>query len=121
MTEKRCNLEGKLKGERLNGSITMGSNLLDLYRALRKEHHTAKRKDVVLQRAVCMVGNLYDESKPRIVPRQIHTVKELYSFTEEEILSFRGYCKKTWLKLNEWLPEYGLPQVKLPEEYTGGK
>lgn len=111
-------MERKIQGEDPNSSITMKSNLMDLYQALRKEHHSAKRKDVVLLRAYCMLGNLHDERKPRIVPRQIHTVDGLYSFTEEEILSFIGYGKKTWLKLNEWLPKYGLPPLKLPQEYT---
>ena len=118
MTKNKDTLEGRLQKGEPNSSITMETNLMELYQALRKEHHSAKRKDVVLHRAVCMLCNLYDEAKPRIVPRQVHTVEGLYSFTEEEILSFIGYGRKTWLKLNEWLPKYGLPPLKLPQEYT---
>ena len=117
MAGKKNMLEGKLQRGDANNNITMGTNLMELCRALRNEHRTAKRKEMVLQRTVCMLYNLYDETKPRIVPRQVHIVGGLYSFTEEEIRSFRYYGRKTWVKLNEWLPKYGLPPLKLPQEY----
>lgn len=120
MAKNKDTLEGKLQRVGLNSSITMETNLRELAWILRDRHRSAKRKDVVLNRAVCMLGRLYDENESAgLVSRQIHTVGELYSFTDREFLyGFRGYGRKTWLKLNEWLPKYGLPPVKLPQEYT---
>lgn len=50
--------------------------------------------------------------------KPVDTIRELYSFVEQEDLpSFSYYGKKTWLKLSECLVEYGLPPLKLPQEW----
>ena len=121
MVGKKNTLEKKLQAEKFHDNISIETNLMDFARILRSKHQSAKRKDVVLQRVVCMVGYLYDETYPTIVPRQIHTVGELYSFTENEILRFRGYGRKTWIKLNELLTKYRLPSLKLPQGYKTGQ
>ncbi|MCK5616958.1 hypothetical protein KAR91_84630 [Candidatus Pacearchaeota archaeon] len=110
---------GITQGEKLDGKISMETNLGDFGEILRRQHQIAKGGDVALHRAVCMLGRLYDENESAgLVSRQIHTVGELYSFTEDELLKFSHYRKKTWLKLNEWMTKYKLPDLKLPQEYT---
>ena len=117
MEKNKNTLEKKLQGEKPDSKLSMETNLEDFIRLLRGMHRSAKRKEVALHRVICMVSYLYDETDSTIVPRQIHTVGEFYSFTEKEILGFRGYGRKTWIKLNEWLTKYRLPSLKLPQEY----
>ena len=102
-------------------TIGLESNLSELYKLIRDGRETGKikRRGVSL-RTMCMLGYLNRRGpESRLVPRQIDTVGELYSFTREEFLyGFRGYKKKTWLKLNEILEDNGLPSLNLPQEYT---
>lgn len=77
------------------------------------------KKEMASSLVLGLLGYLYDENEIKMyVPRKIHTVGELYSLTENEILRFKGYKKKTWLKLNDLLLCYGLSSLKLPQEYT---
>ncbi len=83
-----------------------------------RRHGTIK-KEMASSLVLGLLGHLYGGNKIEMhVPRKIHTVGELYSLTENEILRFKGYKKKTWLKLNDILLCYGLSSLTLPQEYT---
>lgn len=101
--------------------IGLGSDLRELYRLIDNGRRTGKikRRGASL-RTMCMIGRLRsDSASNQFVPRKIDTIGELYSFSEKEMLyGFRGYKRKTWLKLNEILGECGLPSLNLPQEYT---
>lgn len=103
--------------------IKKETDLGELCNLIRHDRRTGKiKKDVVSNRALCMLGRLYYKNEPAdLVPRQIHTIGELYSFTEKEILRCRGYKKKTWAKLSELLIGYGLPSLKPSQDYTIGR
>lgn len=118
MFGKKNTLEKKLQVDGPGISVDKKTDLREFTRIVSKRYHSEIKGDLVALRTVCMLGYLYDRTHPTIVPRQIHTVGELYSFTEKEILGFRGYGRKTWLKLNEILTKYRLPPLKLPREYT---
>lgn len=99
----------------------METDLEELANILRKARKSGKiKKEVASQLVLAMVSQLYDGNNIEMknIPRKIHTVKDLYTFTEKEILNKFRYGKKTWLKLNKILIEYGLPSLKLPQVYT---
>ena len=104
--------------------IRMNTDLEEFGKLL-SEARTARKmpRDMASCRLGGMLYRLYDgRVEKKFVPRQIHTVGELYSFTEDEMLSgFSGYGKKTWLKLNDLLMDSCLPSLKLPQEYTSGR
>ena len=99
--------------------IGLNSDLEELSKLIATDRKTGKiKKDVSSHLAVCMLGYLQRDQLNTHIPRTIKKVKDLYSFTNEEILKGFSYKKKTWLRLNEILEGYGLPKLNLPKEYT---
>lgn len=100
-------------------NVTMKSNLGYFVKILRKDYKVAKKKEYALLLTCCMLGRMYDGNNPgRFISRQIHTVGELYSYTEREMLyGFRGFGKQSLMKLSEHLIKYELPPLKLPQKW----
>lgn len=119
MAENKDTLERKLQRGGLNSSIAMETNLRDFGRILWQDYRTAKKKEYAQHLAYCMISRMYDENDSSgFVARQIHSVGELYSYTEKELLyGFRGFGKKSLMKLSDSLVKYGLPPIKLPQEW----
>jgi len=108
-------------GQKKNLEIGIDTKLIELRGLIHKGRRIGKiEKSISSALVLGMLGHLDDENeKMWYIPRQIHTVGELYSFTEDEILyEFSRYKKKTWRKLNEILVNIGLSPLKLPREYT---
>jgi len=107
-----------MKNQNEAPEIRLESDLSELLKLIMIGWRTGKiKKDVALSRVVVMIGYLSND-KHLYVPKKINTIGELYTFSEDEILhKFRNYKIKTWLKLNEILERYGLPNLNLPQEY----
>ncbi|GEM_PF-4739505 len=106
-----------------NLEVRLDTDLREFARTImRGRRNGTVKKEVSSSRVVAMLGYLYDGNDTLLyVTRKIHTVGELYSFGEEEIRRFKGYKKKTWRKLSEILTIYGLPPLKLPQEYISDR
>lgn len=116
-------MERKLHADNESKSkVSMETNLRDFAGILQQDRRAGKKKGMAFHLARCMVGYLYLGNLPgteyaKLKP--VHNVGELYSFAEREKLqSFGHYGRKTWTKLSECLVEYGLPPLKLPQEWS---
>jgi hypothetical protein len=121
MADKKSGLEGKLNAS--EPKVTMETNLREFSRIMWQDYKTSKNKtkEQGLRRAYSMLGYLYRGELPYGLSCRrgpIHTVGELYSFTEKDLLGLSCYQGKTWKSLSEHLAKYGLPKVKLPQEWT---
>lgn len=123
MTNKKSDLEGKLQvGNESESNVNMETNLNYFGSILQQDRRTGKKKGMAYHLARCMVGYLHSGEYPgagytKFKP--VKTISEVYSFAERKDLPRLGhYSKKTWLKLSECLEEYGLPPLKLPQEWT---
>lgn len=102
-----------------NKKIGLESSLSDLSELICEGQKSGKiTKGMASSMVIGMLSHLSSDEPFQHVPRKIKTVGGLYTVTEDEILhKFRHYKKKTWLRLNEVLDLYGLPTVKLPQDY----
>lgn len=104
-------------------SIDMNTPLSEFAKELwgryRKSKESGRTYSSGKSLAMCMLGYLEKTDYGLLrAPKTIKTVGELYSLTQEEVGYTRGYGKKTWHALNDFLKEYGLPPIRLPEKYT---
>jgi hypothetical protein len=100
--------------------IGLETSLSDLSRMISYDQKFGRiKKGMASSRLIGMLSHLNSDEPFQHVPRKIKTVGGLYTVTEDEMLhKFRHYKKRTWLRLNEVLDLYGLPGIKLPQEYT---
>jgi len=121
MNKKKSMLEEKIQGENPDGSVSMETNLQDFARILRQDYKASKNKikEQDLLRAYCMMGYLYEGKLigTTYTTKHIHTVRDLYSYPQNIMARMSGYGEKTWKRLSKQLVKYGLPPVKLPQEW----
>ena len=98
--------------------VDMRTNLREFTRQLWQEYEKGE-KNLARRLAISMLGYMHKDEKGAHTPRTICTIGDIYSFSKEEIrYGFRCYGEKTWMALNDILAEYGMPTIRLPEEYT---
>lgn len=124
MARNKNTLERKLQaGNESKSKVTMETNLRDFTRIVWQDYKASKNKtkEQGLRLALSMLGYLYRGEMPYGLSCKrgpIHTVGELYYFTERELLGFSYYRGKTWKSLSEHLVRYSLPPLKLPQGWT---
>ena len=104
-----------------NPKITLGTDLECFWKVIARDRNRNRiKKDSLTQRVIGMLNHLNkNDYSQRDIPRRIKKVGDLYILTEKEILyGFKGYKKKTWIRLNDILSNYELPLLKFPQEYT---
>jgi len=116
---------GKEEKNRMKMALSQESDLGEFTKMLWREFYPQikGRQGKASRLAICMLGRLYDGHElSDLVPRQVHKIGEIYSFTQWQIeYGFRGYGKNTWIALNKILGKYGFSAIQLPESYTSEK
>lgn len=99
-----------------NKHLSMETDVVELIEKIRLGRRSGEiKKNQTSKRVLGMLYRLTSDEH-RFVPRKIEQIKELYSFSNEEMeRKFQYYKKRTWQELNCILDQYGLPRINLPE------